>query len=42
LPVKNGKDCRSGAAEFAGLSIEEYAFENTHIEKYSAGMHIEK
>jgi hypothetical protein len=31
LPVKAGKAFRSKAAEFAALTIEEYAFKNTHI-----------
>ena len=31
LPVKSGNDGRSGTAELAGLSIEEYALKNTNI-----------
>lgn len=37
LPVLTGNDFLSGTAEFAGHSIEEYAFNNTHINNTQLG-----
>lgn len=37
LPVLTGKGFRSGAARFAGHSIEEYAFKNTHKKNTQLG-----
>jgi hypothetical protein len=37
LPVKTGKGFLSGAAKFAGHSIEEYAFKNTQNKNTQLG-----
>lgn len=37
LPVLTGKGFLSGAAKFAVHSIEEYAFDNTHVKNTKLG-----